>query len=205
MSEVLIIDKIGGNVGSVYRVLSKIAKDVICSSSPEDILSAKRIIMPGVGHFAYAMDALRKNNIIDSLNEAVLKKQVPVLGICLGMQLMAKFSEEGLVDGLGWFDAEVVRFKFTDTKKYKVPHIGWNTMDFCKRNPLMDGISEKDFFYFVHSYHFCCNNPTDVLATTTYEFTYPSAIQKDNIFGVQFHPEKSYEAGDKLLSNFLKL
>lgn len=205
MSEVLIIDKIGGNIGSVYRMVSKITKDVICSSSPEDILSAKRIIMPGVGHFAYAMESLRKNNIIDVLNEAVLKKQVPVLGICLGMQLMAKFSEEGQAKGLGWFDADVIRFKFEDTKKYKAPHIGWNTMEFCKINPLMDTISSKDFFYFVHSYHFSCNFTNDVLATTNYEFTYPSAIQKVNILGVQFHPEKSYDAGDKLLSNFLKL
>lgn len=206
MIDVLIIDKIGGNVGSVYKTLKRLKANVICGSSEEEIRQAKRIIMPGVGHFENAINKLKEAHIIDVLYDKVIIKKNPVLGICLGMQLMTEHSEEGDVDGLGWFPSvNVKRFHFHENKKYKVPHIGWNTIESSVDCALLNGITERDFFYFVHSYYVKCANNDVSIAVTNYEQSFTSVIAKDNIFGVQFHPEKSYDAGDKLLINFLNL
>lgn len=193
-----------GNIHSVYKKLNRICSPVV-SSNPHEIISADKIILPGVGHFAKAMNNIVSLNILEALSEGVLVNKKPILGICLGMQLLAKFSEEGNVKGLGWIDAEVVRFKINNQLKYKVPHVGWNTIDIKKQNPLMNGVSEKSEFYFVHSYHFNCKDENDVLNTTNYEYDFVSAVAKENIFGVQYHPEKSQDAGDILLNNFIKL
>ena len=177
----------------------------IISSNPIDIISAGRIILPGIGHFAKAMSNLREQNLIDALNEAVLVKQKPVLGICLGMELMAKRSEEGNAKGLGWLDAEIIQFNISDTKQYKIPHMGWNSIHIKKDSLLMNNVPDLSEFYFAHSYHLRINNQSDALNETQYEITFPSAIEKDNIFGVQYHPEKSHNAGAQLLKNFIKM
>ena len=129
----------------------------------------------------------------DFLTNQVLVKKKPVLGICLGMQLMAKHSEEGDAEGFGWFDAEIIRFRIKDTLRYKIPNIGWESAALQKQSLLMKGMRDDARFYFVHSYHIQCKNKEDVLATSEYEYIFTSAIQKGNIFGTQFHPEKSQD------------
>ena len=175
------------------------------SSEPHEIADCDKIILPGVGHFGKAMANLERLNLLDVLREAVLEKRKPILGICLGMQLMAKKSEEGNSQGLGWFDAEVVKFQVSDNRKYKIPQMGWNQVNIKKQSPLMNKIPESSEFYFLHSYYLKINNQFDMLNETHYDSHYPSAIEKDNIFGVQYHPEKSHDIGAVLLDNFIKL
>ena len=179
--------------------------DAVISSNPEDIVNARKIILPGVGHFGKAMTNLRKMGLVDALNESVLIKKTPILGICLGMQLMAKNSDEGDAEGLGWFDAEVKKFNVSDKTKFKIPHMGWNKIKITKESPIMLGISEPSEFYFVHSFFLKTRNRSDVLNETKYEDTFISAVSKDNIFGVQYHPEKSHDAGAQILKNFIEL
>jgi glutamine amidotransferase len=204
MNEV-IVDYGMGNLYSVKKRLNKLGVSVQISHDPDDIIKASKLILPGVGHFSKAIENLKKLNIYDALNEAVLIKKTPILGICLGMQLMARHSEEGNVTGFGWFDAEVVHFDIKDYLKYKVPHMGCNTVKAVKQSALFMGIPLSEEFYFVHSYHIKSDKEVDVLATTEYEYSFVSALEKDNIFGVQFHPEKSHDAGEKMLSNFLNI
>ncbi len=171
----------------------------------EDIVNARKIILPGVGHFGKAMTNLKKLGLIDALNESVLIKKTHILGICLGMQLMAKNSDEGDAEGLGWFDAEVKKFNVSDKTKFKIPHMGWNKIKIMKESPIMFGIPEPSEFYFVHSFFLKTRNRSDVLNETKYEDTFISAVSKNNIFGVQYHPEKSYDAGAQILKNFIEL
>jgi len=201
----VIIDYGMGNLDSVRKKLRRIGFDAEISNNPAKIIEASKLILPGVGHFSKAIQNLKAMHLYDALNEAVLVKKIPVLGICLGLQLMARHSEEGNEEGFGWFDAEVVHFKITNKLKHKVPHMGWNNVKTAKQSILFDGIPESQEFYFAHSYHIKANNNEDVLATTDYEYSFVSALEKDNIFGVQFHPEKSHEVGEKMLTNFLKL
>lgn len=193
-----------GNIGSIQRKMNLLNVKSTIIDNINDFERVDKLILPGVGHFGNAMEQIKKMNLEEHINEFVLVKKKPILGICLGMQLMAKFSEEGNERGFGWFDANVLRFKPTDKSQYKIPHIGWNEIKFQKESILNNQINDLDF-YFVHSFHFKCNNKLDVLATTNYEIEFVSAIQKDNIFGCQFHPEKSHTQGEKLLKNFINL
>ncbi len=204
-SRLVIVNYGMGNLNSVKKMLDRMRVDAVISSNPEDIVNCRKIILPGVGHFGKAMSNLRKLDLLDVLNEAVLVKKKPVLGICLGMQLMAKKSEEGNVAGLGWFDAEVEKFSISDKIKYKIPHIGWNRINIKTKSPLMSDISDSSEFYFVHSYHLKAHHKADVINETQYDYTFASAIAKGNIFGVQYHPEKSHDAGARLLKNFIEL
>ncbi len=202
---ILIVDYGTGNLNSVKRVLDRIRVDAMISSRPEDVVNADKIILPGVGHFGRAMEKLRELNLTEVLHEAALIQRKPVLGICLGMELMAETSEEGNSSGLGWINAEAIRFRFSDTAAYKVPHMGWNDISVKKVSSLMKGIDESAEFYFAHSYHLRIHDEADLLAETGYGVTFPSAIERENIFAVQFHPEKSHGAGEQLLKNFVEI
>jgi glutamine amidotransferase len=204
-SKIVIVDCGMGNLFSVKKKFKSLDEGVIVSSLPKDLDNADKIVLPGVGHFGMAIDNLKKLGLLDALNENVLVKKKPILGICLGMQLMANSSEEGNVTGLGWIDAQVVRFNVSDKLKFKIPHMGWNQVQNQKNSLLTKGIPDDSEFYFIHSYHFKCNNASDILHLTEYEYSFPSAIEKDNIFGVQYHPEKSHDIGITMLNNFIAL
>ena len=203
-TDVVIVDYGTGNLNSVKRSLDGPRVCPVVSSDPAKILKSDKIILPGVGHFGTAMSKLWELNLADALNEAVLVKQKPILGICLGMEVMARRSEEGNTEGLGWFDAEILRLNISDKLKYKIPHIGWNQIRIKKQSTLMNGIPELSEFYFVHSYRMEIPDSSNVLNETVYESVYPSAVEKDNIFGVQYHPEKSHDIGAQLLRNFVE-
>lgn len=204
-SEIVIVDYGMGNLNSVLRAFNRMKVNCIVSSDADVIQNSHKIIMPGVGHFQKAMQNLKALDLIGVLNEAALGQQKPILGICLGMQLMTRHSEEGHCDGLGWFDADLTRFVTSNPLKYKIPHMGWNQISIEKPSSLMKDIADKSEFYFVHSYHLRVADAGDILNQTDYEELFPSAIEKDNLFGVQYHPEKSHDAGAQLLRNFVNL
>ena len=201
---IIIVDYGMGNLFSVKKKLHRLNISADISSDKEQIITADKLILPGVGHFAKAMNNLQNLNLIDALNDFALIQKKPILGICLGMQIMATHSEEGNCNGLGWFDANVIRFNHSDVK-FKNPHMGWNNIHIKKESPLMQGITKHDEFYFVHSYHYIATKQEDILNETEYNYKFCSAIEKENIFGVQYHPEKSHDSGGRLLANFLKL
>jgi len=200
---IVIIDYGMGNLGSVYKSFKRVHDDVIISSSKTDIESAEKLVLPGVGHFSNGMKRLKELDLIDLLQDRVINNKTPILGICLGMQLFSKFSYEGNVEGLCWFDAEVVRFNVKDKLRFKVPHMGWNSIQIEKENILLDGILQSELFYFVHTYHIKCFDNNDILGNTNYSYDFTSIIQKDNIYGTQFHPEKSHGKGLKIIKNFV--
>ena len=203
--KLVIVDYGMGNLNSVKKTLERLSVEAVISSDPKDISGSDKIILPGVGHFGKAMSNLKELNLHDPLNEAVVEHKKPILGICLGMQLLAKKSEEGNADGLGWIDAEVTKFQVSDKLKFKVPHMGWNRISVKKDSLLMKEIPDHSEFYFVHSYHLNVKDESDLLNETEYEYSFTSAVEKDNIFGVQYHPEKSHDTGAKLIKNFIKL
>ncbi len=203
--KVAIIDYGLGNHFSVQKKMNRLGYDVFTTNEIDIIQQSDKIILPGVGHFGKAMENLHQLNLIETLNEEVLEKNKPILGICLGMQLMASHSEEGNTEGLNWFDATVEKFKISDQLKYKVPHTGWNQVNIAKKSNLLHNINNLSEFYFVHAYHFNCKDETDVLCRTDYESNFVSAVEHNNIFGVQFHPEKSHNVGMQLLKNFVEL
>lgn len=193
-----------GNVGSVKRKLDRIGAASVITSDPDQIRRSDQLILPGVGHFSNAVHELKTRGLWDILDKEVLVNKKPILGICLGMQLMARHSEEGDAGGFGWLDAEVVLFKITDTLTYKIPHSGWNQVIIKNPSPLFAEITPEQEFSFVHAYHLICRDSSAILGETSYEYSFVSAIQKDNIFGVQFHPEKSHDAGELLLKSFVQ-
>ncbi|TLD40943.1 MAG: Imidazole glycerol phosphate synthase amidotransferase subunit [Candidatus Jettenia ecosi] len=185
-------------------MLQKIGADVIVSSGVEDIKKAKKLILPGVGAFDNGMKNLNNSGLLSILNDRVLKEKIPVLGICLGMQLFTRKSEEGTLSGLGWIDGEAIRFRVDPVQKdLKIPHMGWDTVAMCKQSALFDDMYQEPRFYFVHSYHVACNDKNDILTKTSYGYDFVSSLQRENILGVQFHPEKSHKFGMKLLKNFV--
>lgn len=204
MSKIVIIDYGVGNLRSVENKIRRTGLETIVSFETGIIENADKLILPGVGHFLKGMNRLKERNIIEILNKKVLEDKIPILGICLGMQLFTRFSEEGNVKGLGWLNAETVKFKLNDIQN-KVPHMGWNSIEQKKDSLILKDIPADSFYYFVHSYHVKCNDHEDILAITNYGYEFVSAVQKDNIFGTQFHPEKSHKSGEALLRNFLNL
>ncbi len=202
---IVIIDYGMGNLGSIRNMLRKIGAPAEISSRPEVLESADKLILPGVGAFDSGMRSLAEKGMIPLLNRRILEEKCLILGICLGMQLMTRESEEGNLPGLGWIAATTRRFRFAgDSANLKIPHMGWNLVKPANRATLFSGLEEPRF-YFVHSYHVCCDDPADVLGTTSYGFEFTSAVKRDNIMGTQFHPEKSHKFGLKLLRNFVDL
>jgi glutamine amidotransferase len=203
---VVIIDSGIGNTGSILNMLRKIGAKAVISSEPEQIKAADKLIMPGIGAFDNGIKMLEKNGLIPLLERKVIKDKTPILGICLGMQLFTKKSEEGVLDGLGWVDAVTKKFRNTvNENKIRIPHMGWNIVEPAGESWLFADMDQEKRFYFSHSYYVICNNNNNITATTLYGHNFVSILQKDNIIGVQFHPEKSHIFGMKLLKNFLTL
>ncbi len=201
----VIVDYGLGNLGSIANMLRKIGVSSMVTSNASDIANADKIILPGVGAFDNGMTKLQSLDLIGILNYKVNKDHVPILGICLGMQLMTHSSDEGQLCGLCWVKGRVVKFNFEESD-LKVPHMGWNNICLKKtESKLFTDMYDEPRFYFVHSYYVECEDKKDVLSETTYGSPFVSAIEHENIFGVQFHPEKSHKYGMRLLENFCKI
>lgn len=199
---ITIIDLGMGNLASIKNMLKKIGVSAEISSDVEVIEKAPKIILSGVGAFDNAMANLDALGLRDILNQKAMNEKVPVLGICLGMQILMESSEEGSLPGLGWIDGSVKRFRFDNSNSsLKVPHMGWNLISTHDDKYLFKGLQDSKF-YFVHSYYVECTDASHSLATTTYGIDFTSSVHKDNIFGTQFHPEKSHRYGMQLLRNF---
>lgn len=199
----IIIDYQMGNVNSIYNMIKKIGYTSIISNNPKDLEKATKIIIPGVGAFDKGIENMEKLKLIEILNQRVISDKIPTLGICLGMQLMAQSSEEGTKNGLGWVKTKVEKIIANDPS-IKIPHIGWNTIKIIKNSKLYKGMeNQENRFYFAHSYII---RPQDdiTISTTTYGIEFVSSFEKDNIVGVQFHPEKSHKFGMQLLKNFIE-
>ena len=201
-----IVDYGAGNLGSIANMLRKLGYPAIITSNPEDIKKAEKLILPGVGNFDYGMSKLRESGLVEILNQKVLEDKIPILGICLGAQLMTKKSEEGKIPGLGWFDAEVKKFSFPkEQTNLRIPHMGWNYVRIKKETALSKDLPAESKYYFVHSYYLESNNPEDIFMTTNYGHDFVSALNHDKIYALQFHPEKSHKYGLKIFQNFLAI
>ena len=202
---IVIIDYKVGNITSIQKMLKKAGcSNSIISSKLEDIASATKLILPGVGHFDYGMTKLKESGLIDILNKRALEDKIPILGICLGAQLLTKGSEEGKEKGLGWIQANTVRFdKSKLGEELKIPNMGWLDVKFQNEAPLFHNISEDSRFYFVHTYHLKCDNQKDIAVAAEYGYEFTAGVIQNNIMGMQFHPEKSHKYGMQLLKNFI--
>lgn len=202
----VIIDYKVGNLTSIRNMLKKIGHtNVLISGNLKDVEQATKLILPGVGHFDYGMNQLHVSGLVDLLNRKVLEQKVPILGICLGAQLFTRGSEEGKQKGLSWIEADTIKFdssKFTDN--LKIPHMGWSDVNIVKDEPLFINLPNDSRFYFVHSYHLKCYNNNDIAVTASYGYNFAAGVIRDNIMGMQFHPEKSHKYGMQLLENFIK-
>lgn len=204
---ITIVDYGMGNLGSIKNMFKYIGVEAEIQSDVDKIKNASKILLPGVGSFDTAMKKINESDLKELLNEKALKEQVPVLGICLGMQLLTNSSEEGNLAGLGWIDAKTMSFKDRIDKKYKIPHMGWNIVNKSNDSLLNSGFEEfeETRFYFVHSYFVKVEDEKNSILKTNYGLEFDSAIQKDNIYGAQFHPEKSHKFGMKLFENFARI
>jgi imidazole glycerol-phosphate synthase subunit HisH len=199
---ITIVDYGVGNIGALLNMLEYLGIDAEASGDPSTVVEAKKILLPGVGAFDRAMSALRSSQLVEALNEAVLHRHTPVLGVCLGMQLMARGSEEGHEPGLGWIQADVRRIRVPEGSQLKVPHIGWMEVRPTRRSSLFDPSRPVERFYFDHSYHVACDRAEDVSAVIEYAGELCCALNARHISGVQFHPEKSHRFGMRLLTSF---
>ncbi len=201
-----IVDYGACNVGSIRNMLKKVGVETTVARSSDELRDAKSIVLPGVGAFDAGMERLEQSRMIDVLNEKAFEERVPILGICLGMQILTGESEEGERPGLGWIDARTVRFDFSAIEERpRIPHMGWNTIRATREDELLAGFDTPPRFYFVHSYHVVCERPDDVIATCDYGFEFTSVVRRGNILGTQFHPEKSHRFGMKVLENFSRI
>ena len=200
--DVAVIDYNTGNVDSVIKAIKFFGKSVILTNNKTEIQNSKRIILPGQGSFHFGIQELKKLDLINLLKEKVLIEKIPILGICLGMQLFAEVGYEKQESlGLGFINGSVKKIPTS----LKLPHIGWNEVNFLKKDTLFNDLENNKDFYFVHSYYYECSDIKDKLATTNYNFDFTSIVRKNNVVGFQFHPEKSLKNGLKLINNFLKI
>jgi glutamine amidotransferase len=202
---IVIVDYGMGNLGSILNMLKKIGIDAKISRDPADIQRADKLILPGVGAFDRGIAGLSDFGLLPVLNRRVRDERCPVLGLCLGMQLMTRGSEEGSRPGLGWIAGDTRRFAFDEAHRdLKVPHMGWNDVQVASADPLLAGYDETPRFYFAHSYFVACDEPAQVLGTTRFGFDFASVVGCGNVFGTQFHPEKSHAFGMRILGNFAR-
>lgn len=202
---IVIIDYGMGNLGSIANMLKQVGTPSVVSNDPKEIEQADRLILAGVGAFDAGMQRLNNLGLIPLLEQKALVQKKPFLGICLGMQLLSQHSEEGQLPGLGWFEAETIKFNLEDQiQRLRVPHMGWNEIQAQTEHPLLSDLGDEPRFYFVHSYYVHCVRSDDVLATTEYGISFHSIIGRGNLFGMQFHPEKSHRYGKKILENFVR-
>jgi imidazole glycerol-phosphate synthase subunit HisH len=202
---IAIIDHGMGNLGSVQNMLRKLGAPSTRTADPNEIRMADKILLAGIGAFDGAMERLEELGLVAVLNEQVVERRVPVLGVCLGMQLFAHSSEEGQRTGFGWLDATVRAFSFPEGKALPTPHMGWEVITQTRESPLLPAGGPEQRFYFSHGYHLVCNDPDDVAATATYGYAFPAATHRGNIFGTQFHPEKSHVFGMDVYRRFIAL
>jgi glutamine amidotransferase len=201
MNSICILDYEVGNISSLENFFIKIGLNFKYSKKEKDILDASHLVLPGVGSFNVAINKLSKHISIDFLNDQVLKKKKPILGICVGMQIMGTVGHENITTkGLNWIEGSV---RLIDSKKLPLPHVGWNNLLFRKNDSIFSEVKSKDF-YFLNSYYFDAKNKSNIIAYSTYGMKFPSIIQKNNIFGFQFHPEKSSYAGIEIVKDFIK-
>lgn len=195
-----------GNIHAIANIYKRLNIPYCITNDPKELLSAQKLVLPGVGDFDETMMLLNDLGIKDVLNEMVLIKKVPILGVCVGMQILGNSSEEGFLDGFGWIKGQVKKIDVTKlTTKPHLPHMGWNTITVKRENSLFDNVVPDNGFYFLHSYYFDCDNTADVLATANYGEEFASAINHENVYGFQFHPEKSHQNGIELFKNFANL
>lgn len=205
MTDITIIDCGIGNINSVKRMFEAVEGEAEILKGPSGLDGAKRVVLPGVGAFDAGMDALAEGGWIEPLNRLAADGGTPILGICLGMQLLCRRSEEGVKPGLGWIGADVIRIDTGGDVRLKVPHMGWSVTRPARANPLLPEGDEEQRFYYVHKYRAVCDDPADVLATATYGLDFTSAVSRGTVYGVQFHPEKSHKFGKALMRRFLEL
>jgi glutamine amidotransferase len=204
--EVTVVNLGVGNLGAIPSMLKRLGAAAAITDDADEIDRATKLVLPGVGAFDAAMSNLRRLGLAEVLTRQVIDRKVPVLGLCLGMQLLADGSEEGNESGLGWIRGKVVRFRLDETdKSLRVPEMGWNTVRVVQPVPLLSGLGESPRFYFAHSYHMVCAEPADAVGVTTYGYEFPSVVQRQNVMGAQFHPEKSHRFGMKIFENFLAI
>jgi imidazole glycerol-phosphate synthase subunit HisH len=201
----VIVDYGMGNLHSLQRILSSFNIPVVITNQASEIKSASHIVLPGVGHFGHAMKQLKQNELVDVLNHMALVERKPILGICLGMQLMTAYSEEGECKGLGWFSCNTVSLAKGRDVEFKIPHLGWNTLAIKQQHSIFANITSSDELYFVHGFGVLEAVNEHVLCTTEYGGEVISGLVKDNLFGLQFHPEKSLDSGHRILSNFINI
>jgi glutamine amidotransferase len=197
---IAILDYEVGNLKSIYNMFKKVGVNSTITSNNKEIEKASKYILSGVGSFDYGINSLKKASFFETLEKEVLDNKKPILGICLGMQLLSNDSQEGKERGLGWVNASTIKFNLVN-QNLTVPHMGWNKTNPINTNNIFKNLNENKF-YFVHSYHVVCHDEKNVLATCNYGELFTSAIHKENIYGVQFHPEKSHKFGMQLIKNF---
>jgi glutamine amidotransferase len=200
---ITIIDYGAGNLASIQNMLRRLGHPALITSDPAVVSAAHKLLLPGVGAFDYGMSRLRASGMADALNYAVIGRLTPILGICLGAQLLTRRSDEGQLPGLGWFDAETVAFDRPKlTQGERIPHMGWTDLEVPRPHPLLTDLPEAPRFYFVHSFHLQCRHGEEVIATAHHGYSFAAGIARGHIVGVQFHPEKSHKFGMKVLDNF---
>ena len=203
---ITIIDYGVGNIFAFQNVYKRLNIPTKIAKTQQDLADAKKLILPGVGSFDYAMSQLNASGMREKLDELVLEKKVPVIGICVGMQMMGNRSDEGKLEGLKWIDSEILKFdENLIQQRTKLPHMGWNDVAPINNHPLFIGLEKDAIFYFLHSFYFRCKNETESIAVSNYGISFSSAVHRENIYGIQFHPEKSHQYGEKLLHNCANL